>query len=293
MLSLILIVLIIGGIFYAKNKKSADETTSGEAFFVNDVILENNVAFFRALNTKQKRQFETDVKEFLQNVKITGVHTQVENLDRILVAASAVIPVFAFPGWRYINLDEVLLYDDTFNMSFKTEGGDRNILGMVGTGFMEGKMILSKPALEKGFKNETDKNNTAIHEFVHLIDKMDGDTDGIPKLLLEKQYTIPWIHMLYKKMQQISKGESDINPYAITNKAEFFAVASEYFFERPDLLEQKHPQLYQLLEQIFKQDPEVLLQRKKAKTGRNDLCYCGSGLKYKDCCWNKDHQVTE
>ncbi len=292
MLSLILIVLIIGGIFYAKNKKSADETTSGEAFFVNDVILENNIAFFRALNTKQKRQFETDVKEFLQNVKITGVHTQVENLDRILVAASAVIPVFAFPGWRYINLDEVLLYDDTFNMSFKTEGGDRNILGMVGTGFMEGKMILSKPALEKGFKNETDKNNTAIHEFVHLIDKMDGDTDGIPKLLLEKQYTIPWIDMLYKKMQQISKGESDINPYAITNKAEFFAVVSEYFFERPDLLEQKHPQLYQLLEQIFKQDPEVALQNEKAKTGRNDVCYCGSGLKYKDCCWRKDQELT-
>jgi hypothetical protein len=178
-----------------------------------------------------------------------------------MVASSAVIPVFAFTGWKYINLQEVLLYADTFNTDFQTEGEGRNIMGMVGSGYMEGKMLLSKYALEEGFKNDSDKNNTGIHEFVHLIDKTDGSTDGIPELLLSKQYTLPWLDMTFKKMQEILKEKSDINPYGATNKAEFFAVVSEYFFERPDLLQQKHPDLYTLLEQIFKQYPTIVLQK--------------------------------
>lgn len=292
MLIIIAAVLVFFGIYLAKSKTAAAKTSVGEDIFVNDIILQNNIAFFRTLDKTKKGQFENEVREFLEYVKITGVNTSVENLDRILVAASAVIPVFAFPEWKYLNLEEVLLYEDTFNMQFETQGKERNIQGMVGSGFMEGKMLLSKHALQEGFKNDSDKNNTAIHEFVHLIDKSDGDADGLPRVLLSKQYTLPWLDMLYKKMQEITAEKSDINPYGITNKAEFFAVAAEYFFERPDLLEQKHPELYQLLQQVFKQDPEVLLQKKKEKTGRNNLCYCGSGLKYKDCCWHKDQKAT-
>ncbi len=292
MLIVTIIVLIFFGVFLAKPKANTGKTPSGEAIHVNDVILSNNISFYRALDKIKRKQFEAEITEFLADVKITGVNTTVEDLDRILVAASAVIPVFAFPEWKYSNLQEVLLYPDTFNNDFKTAGEDRNIMGMVGSGYMEGKILLSKHALQQGFKNDSDKNNTAIHEFVHLIDKADGDTDGIPKLLLSKQYTLPWLDMTFQKMKEILKDKSDINPYGTTNKAEFFAVVSEYFFERPDLLQQKHPDLFQLLQEIFKQDPEVVVQRIKAKTGRNDDCYCGSGLKYKDCCWYKDQQVT-
>jgi hypothetical protein len=56
---------------------------------------------------------------------------------------------------------------------------------------------------------------------------------------------------MHEKMQQIAAGKSDINPYATMNKAEFFAVASEYFFERPDLLAEKHPVLYSMLKEMF------------------------------------------
>jgi MtfA peptidase len=276
-------VLIFLGIYLARTKATNKITPAGDDILVNDVVLENNVAFFRTLDKKQKEQFETEVTEFLGHVKITGVDTTVENLDRILVAASAVIPVFAFPDWKYDNLDEVLLYSDNINTNFQTEGAERNIMGMVGSGYMEGKMLLSKHALQEGFKNDSDKNNTAIHEFVHLIDKADGDTDGMPRQIMSRQYIVPWLDMTYQQVQAITKGKSDINPYGTSNRAEFFAVVSEYFFERPDLLQQKHPELYALLQQIFKQDPQVQLQRLKAKIGRNDLCYCGSGLKYKDC----------
>jgi MtfA peptidase len=250
----VITVFILLGVYFTNSKKK--EAVAENSILINATILENNIAFFRKLNATEKQQFENEVREFLSYVRITGVNTPVEDLDRIFVAASAVIPVFAFPGWKYYNLREVLLYSDAINPEFQTEGEGRNILGMVGTGYMEGKMLLSKFALEQGFKNESDKNNTAIHEFVHLIDKADGDTDGIPGQLLAKQYSIPWLDMTYQQMQEILKGKSDINPYGATNKAEFFAVVSEYFFERPDLLEQKHPELYNLLQEIFKQDPK-------------------------------------
>ena len=153
------------------------------------------------------------------------------------------------------------LYPAMFNEDFQTEGKGRRTLGMVGTGFMEGKMILSKPALHHGFSNESDKKNTAIHEFVHLIDKSDRIIDGIPSLLLEKQYTIPWLDLINQNIEAIYENKSDINPYGATNRAEFFAVISEYFFERPQLLKRKHPELYKVLEEIFDQD----MTRRKLK----------------------------
>ncbi|NOQ23848.1 MAG: peptidase [Bacteroidales bacterium] len=252
-------------------------------------ILFEHVNFYKNLKSDDKQRFEFKVHEFLINCKITGVEIEVSEIDRVLVAASAIIPIFAFPSWQYHNLKEVLLYPGLFDEEFNTDGDKRNIAGMVGTGYMEGKMILSKQALHHGFKNESDKKNTAIHEFVHLIDKADGNIDGIPSLLLEKQYTIPWIDLIQKKIAEIYEGESDINPYGATNKTEFFAVISEYFFERPKLLQQKHPKLYTLLEQIFDQK---MSKNKKNFTSyeinRNDPCPCGSGEKYKHCCGKID-----
>lgn len=230
-------------------------------------------------------RFEFKVQEFLLNTRITGINVTVDTTDKLLVASSAVIPIFEFPEWRYTNLYEVLLYPDMFNEKFETSGPDRTILGIVGTGYMEGKMILSKPALHHGFANESDMKNTAIHEFVHLIDKLDGSVDGIPALLLERQYTIPWLELINKKIDDIYANKSDINPYGGTNRVEFFAVASEYFFERPKLLARKHPGLYRLLEQIFNQRM-ILRNRNKQRLriGRNSACPCNSGLKFKKCC---------
>ncbi|NBC09299.1 MAG: peptidase [Bacteroidetes bacterium] len=214
-------------------------------------VLSQKVPFYQSLSKTDKKTFEYEVQEFLLNCQITGIETEVTATDRLLVAASAVIPIFHFPEWRYANLSEVLLYKATFNRDFQTEGEERRILGMVGTGFMNGQMILSKPALHLGFANETDKKNTAIHEFVHLLDKADGTIDGIPERLLEKQYVLPWMQLMEKKIDEIYEGRSDINPYGGTKKSEFYAVVAEYFFERPHLLKKKHPELYGMLDKIF------------------------------------------
>lgn len=249
------------------------------------IILAQEVSFYNSLSEEEKIRFEYKVQEFLLNCRITGIKTSVDSRDKILVASSAVIPIFNFEDWRYSNIHEVLLYPSMFNEKFDTDGPGRGILGMVGNGYMEGKMILSKPALKHGFKNESDKKNTAIHEFVHLIDMTDGSIDGIPSLLLEKQYSIPWIDLINKKIDEIYDGESDINPYGGTNRAEFFSVVSEYFFERPKLLERNHPELYDLLKRVFKQDMSSRkLSKNIVKIGRNSPCPCHSGKKFKKCC---------
>lgn len=248
-------------------------------------ILIKNVAYYNSLSNDEKSLFEYKVQEFLLNCRITGIKTQVDITDKLLVASSAVIPILKFSEWRYTNLHEVLLYPSLFNEDFETEGTGRRIAGMVGNGYMEGMMILSKHALKLGFANESDKKNTAIHEFVHLIDKTDGTIDGIPELLLEKQYTIPWIDLINKKIDEIYNNKSDINPYGGTNNAEFFSVVSEYFFERPKLLDKKHPELYALLEEIFKQEMRSKkLTKTLKKISRNSPCPCNSGIKFKKCC---------
>ncbi len=218
-------------------------------------ILQEQVPFYQQLNKNKKTEFEERAAHFLTQVKITGVKTVVEDLDKVLVAASAIIPIFNFPGWQYPNLNEVLLYPDSFDHEFEQQGEDRNILGMVGSGALNHVMILSQFELRQAFLNETGKNNTAIHEFVHLVDKTDGEIDGIPESLLHKQYIKPWLQLMQEKIKEIIDDQSDINPYGATNEAEFFAVVSEYFFERPELLKDKHPELYELLLKIFHPAP--------------------------------------
>lgn len=219
-------------------------------------ILNEQVSFYQQLDAERKNEFEKRLQIFLSQVRITGIKTTVDDIDKVLIAASAIIPIFGFPGWQYVNLHEVLLYPGSFNHAFEQQGPDRNTLGLVGNGPYQHVMILSKKDLREGFENKDGKSNTAIHEFVHLVDKTDGSVDGIPEFILGKQYILPWLQLMQQEIKQILENRSDINPYGATNQAEFFAVVSEYFFEQPDLLKSNHPELYELLATIFKQQTQ-------------------------------------
>jgi Mlc titration factor MtfA (ptsG expression regulator) len=116
---------------------------------------------------------------------------------------------------------------------------------------MQNVLIVSKWELRQGFINSNSNRNTAIHEFVHLIDKMDGTLDGIPEILLERKHIAQWRQLLQSTMQNIRQGESDIDIYGATSPVECFAVVSEYFFEQPGLFRSNHPQLNEMLQQIF------------------------------------------
>ncbi|MFK7798631.1 MAG: zinc-dependent peptidase [Aureispira sp.] len=255
-------------------------------------ILEQYVTFYKALNVEEKARFETEIQIFLHEKNITGIKTEVDALTSVLVAASAIIPVFGFPEWEYENLGEILIYPNAFNKNFETEGEGRMIEGMVGTGVLNGVMILSQPALLAGFKVDNDRKNVGIHEFVHLLDASDGQYDGIPERFLERQYIAPWTKIMHQGIERIKAGQSSLNPYGASNPVEFFAVAAEYFFEQPQALEQDHPALYALLCKVFNQDTKNRLQTALRSTinysgsqvGRNAPCPCGSGQKYKNCC---------
>jgi Mlc titration factor MtfA (ptsG expression regulator) len=247
----ILIIFILTIVFAVKFLQQKKVTITDPLPVQLKKILEAEVPFYRQLSKEKQTEFEERAADLLSHVKITGVKTKVEELDRVLIAASAIIPIFNFPGWKYHNLNEVLLYPDSFDHEFQQQGEGRNILGMVGSGAMNQVMILSQFELRQAFSNETGKTNTAIHEFVHLLDKSDGEVDGLPEALLDKKYIRPWLELMRQKINEIYNDDSDINPYGATNEAEFFAVVSEYFFERPDLLKDKHPELYELLLKIF------------------------------------------
>lgn len=218
-------------------------------------MLQQYVRYYRDLDQPERKRFIQRMRKFLQLVKITGIETEVEPLDKVLIAASAVIPTFGFPQWnQYPRLNEVLLYHDHFRHGdFATEGTDRRIAGMVGGGFLNGKLLLARPSLRAGFVQHG-PDNTGIHEFAHLLDKADGDTDGIPEYFLTHEYLVPWVEMIRRESEDIRKRRSNIDPYALTNQAEFFAVAAEYFFNQPQFLARDHPELFGLLEEVFNQD---------------------------------------
>ena len=175
---------------------------------------------------------------------------------------------------------------------FSGKGG--NILGLVtGRG---SSMVLSKPSLYSGFSLFDDKLNVGIHEFAHKVDGEDGAIDGIPGLLVSGPEVVKeWLSVIEEESALIEKGKSDINPYALTNRVEFFAVVSEYFFENPDAMAEKHPRLYGILKRIYRRDTRSLLAHVArslfnpygGRTGRNSPCPCGSGKKYKHCCLPK------
>jgi Mlc titration factor MtfA (ptsG expression regulator) len=170
----------------------------------------------------------------------------------LLIASGAIIPVFAIADWQYINLHEILLYPGSFNEDFDQAGNDRNISGMVGTGPMQHVMVINKWQLRQGFINNHSAHNTAIHEFVHLIDKMDGTMDGVPEIILERKYVPQWNHLMETTIRHMKNSGSDIDMYGATSPTEFFAVISEYFFEQPATLKQNHPELHEMLERIYR-----------------------------------------
>ena len=250
---IVLIVLALLVLFFIRYKKPLKKIILPDNY---QQILAQHISYYNRLGEKDKRKFEEKIKEFLGYISIDGVKTDVTDIDKLLVASSAVIPVFGFDKWKYYNLKMVLLYPATFNKSeFLASGYEKNTLGMIGNGPMQRIMILSKPALHQGFRVENSNENTGIHEFVHLLDKEDGDVDGLPEALLNRKYNARWIELINKNIETILTGHSDINYYGASNKAEFFAVTSEYFFNSPELFKQNHPELFTLMCKIFNQNP--------------------------------------
>jgi len=298
MQAIIISVVLIGVpslFFYLRAKARAARraklfaTPPPESWFP---IIGKNLPVYGKLSDDLKQQLHAYMQVFLGEKRITGIKLELDTTTLVLTGASAIIPIFGFPDWEWDQISEVLVYPDRFDQDFAFESGDqRHTLGMVGTGAMNRLMILSKPDLLGGFRNPGDKRNVGFHEFAHLVDKSDGTIDGLPAVGLERATIGPWIELVRRKMDEIRRGDSDIDPYGLTNEAEFFAVATEYFFERPGVMQRKHPELHAMLSRAFNQNLAERaaaltreLARGRPRFGRNSPCPCGSGAKYKKCC---------
>lgn len=254
---ILVVAAIVTGIYLSwrkqKRKRKAYQLPQGTRF-----ILHCYVPLYRTLDEAGRLKFEERMRDFLSRTKITGVAgVRVEELDLILIGAAAIVPLFGYPKWRYNNLNEILLYSGAFNRQYDSDGPGRNLLGMVGDGVLHRHMILSQQALREGFLFPHNMHNTAIHEFVHLIDKADGATDGVPNYLLDKQTKKQWQEFMPFYIRAIQDGYTDINPYGATNQAEFFAVVSEYYFKQPEMLRLRYPQLYEQLHKMYRPDIAV------------------------------------
>ena len=267
-------------------------------------ILDSRVPYYRGLDAATKDRFRLLTAIFLDETAVTGAGCEIDDLTRVLIAASAVIPILGFPDWEYSTLREVLVKPGEFVA--RTRASDENVdemLGMVDNrgGTFHGTLILSKEDLIRGFSATHDKMHVGIHEFAHLIDEGDGAIDGIPAWLPRKLIR-DWMALVSRQLdlqEQIQKARqaderlrrygpdnedwddqhprreqrsltaadhaddigqpdedwSDMRPYAFYNEQEFFAVATEYFFKAPRQLAARHPKLYEMLSQTFRQDP--------------------------------------
>ena len=156
---------------------------------------------------------------------------------------------------RNLDLD---LYDDLrtvviYPSHYKHPDSDSVILGEA---HRWGQVILSWDAVEAGLANPGDGHNTAMHEFAHVFDFADGAGDGTPELHGRSDYRV-WAKVFSARYFQLraKPGKNVLRPYGATNEAEFFAVATEAFFEKPRQLKQKAPDLYEELQRYYRVDP--------------------------------------
>ena len=143
----------------------------------------------------------------------------------------------------------------------------------LGEAWQHGPIVLSWAEIV-GDEKRRPGNNLVIHEFAHHIDSLDGDVDGSPPLVNRQQgrdwYRVSEAEFARLRGDAASGQATLLDRYGATNRAEFFAVASECYFERPHSLRKRHPDLYQALVTIYRQDlaswlPDAVVPAAKAE----------------------------
>ncbi len=216
-------------------------------------VLKQRVSFYGRLRGERKRSYEDQIAIFLAEHAITGIDgVEITDEVRALVAATAVRLTFGRPGWEYHNFGEILIYPSGFaaDGSYSTRsGGDTAAAGLVHS---QGGVILSLPHLFRSFEHNNDGFNVGYHEFAHVLDGR--RPDGIPDELSLGCYR-PWVETMQKEFERVHTHKSILRDYAGTNPAEFFACAVEYFFEKPEKMKERAPEVYHQLSAFFNQDP--------------------------------------
>lgn len=215
--------------------------------------LERCVPLYRSMDDAARLRFENDMKIVLDEWTYEGVdEVEVTTKMKIGVAAGAALLLHGRADWELPRHQTVLFYPDRFDSDYMLNE-DAAFDGMA---HQQGPIILSSVALEESWEHTDDANNVVLHELAHLLDYKNEFADGVPSLL-NPGSAVAWQELVRKEMWRIRHRRSLLRGYGATNPAEFFAVAVENFFERPDALADKHPQLFAALEALFNLDPRT------------------------------------
>lgn len=211
------------------------------------------------------------IQIFLREKRFEGCGgLEITDEIRVTVAAQACVLLLRRQTDIYPTLTSILVYPESF-VATSVRTGPGGIIteaamphaGQSWSGLYSpaggGPIVLSWRDVRRGAACPCDGSNVVFHEFAHQLDSEDGAVNGAP-MLGERSHYIAWARVLGEQFrslhQTLAQGDPAwINPYAATNPGEFFAVLTEFFFERPRTLRARHPQVYAQLASFYRQDP--------------------------------------
>jgi Mlc titration factor MtfA (ptsG expression regulator) len=234
-------------------------------------ILERKLPYYRCLPPEDRRELEGHIQVFLAEKYFEGcAGLKITDEIRVLIAAQACILLLHRDTDYYPGLRTVLVYPESYLAHDRAVGP----AGVVTEGPVwrrgeswhtpgaGGPVVLSWRDVQASAADIHDGFNVVFHEFAHQLDGESGAVEGAPALERRSQY-IAWARVLEREYRSLIDDLRNNRPtllsaYGATSPAEFFAVLTEAFFERPRELKWRHPELYQQLASFYKQDPATL-----------------------------------
>lgn len=231
-------------------------------------LIRKNVPLVDRLPEDLRLRLQEQTAKFIATVRFQGCAGLELTEEMILtVAAQACLLVLHREGKPWPKLKVVYLYPGTFSsvqqrtdaMGLVTEGEVHRL----GESWGSGSVVLSWDAVARGARNLFDAENVTFHEFAHQLDHEDGPTDGAPGLASNSAYR-SWARVFQENyddfLEKTEAGrETVLDAYGATNPAEFFAVVTETFFEKPQQLFRRRPELYAEMMKYYAVDPREWL----------------------------------
>ena len=230
-------------------------------------ILQEHSSFLDELPVEQVAKFQGDLLVFEEEKHFIGAGGfEVTEEARVVISAAAVRLVVHLDISYFDRVSEIIVYPD----AYQHPDSDTVILGQVSDWHT---VVLSWRAVVSGLRNSRDGHDTATHEFAHVLDRGSGAFDGTPVLRAREDYA-PWAEVLSDHFLALRNGGRRhrrlLRQYAATNEAEFFAVATEAFFEKPRLMRRRAPDLYAELRRFYGADPasarDAMLERDREES---------------------------
>ncbi|NJM73868.1 MAG: zinc-dependent peptidase [Scytonema sp. RU_4_4] len=229
-----------------------------------NAMIENNLPIYLHLSPAERRQIQGHIQVFLAEKQFIGcAGLQVTEEMKLTIAAVACLLLLNERGEYFPKLRSILIYPSTYFVNETIATGNYIVeerrVARLGESWTHDQVILSWEQVQQDTHNWRDGHNVVLHEFAHQLDQEDGKADGVPILQRNSDYSI-WAQVMAEEYQQlcndVQRGVKTVmDSYGTTNPAEFFAVATETFFEKPQQLLKKHQALYELLQRYYQIDP--------------------------------------